>query len=303
MGLCKDAFNHRGVYMKYLVLILIIFFSSCEKLKEYGQENFKKTITPKTPKEAELEKWKQELALNEAEIKDLEEKIRKMVGKTKEAGTLSYRIAQGYMRVGNYELSSRYYTQAIQENTGEKVDVISSEVHFFEGAIPFFEKALLYRELSDDLLFQAGLAYANASRDRGWDKERRNIAVTIFKGLIRKDPADLRYPYELALIYFDSSITDGGIDGVDPSGYNDADKAMKIMNAIIQKEPNNIPARFARASFLYRSGSQEQAVEEYLVIKAKLEEMKKAGVIKENLEKNVSYINVVRNLKKLGVTK
>jgi hypothetical protein len=78
---------------------------------------------------------------------------------------------------------------------------------------------------------------------------------------------------------------------------------MKIMNAIIQKEPNNIPARFARANFLYRGGSPEQATEEYLTIKSKLEAMKKAGAIKENLEKNTSYINVVRNLKKLGAAK
>lgn len=289
--------------MKIIFILGIIFFSSCEKLQEMGQENFKKNITPKTPQEADLEKWKQKLALEEAEIKELEEKIRSMVRKSKEAGALSWRIAQGYMKVGNYELSSRYYAQAIQENTGDKVDVIGSEVHFFEGAIPFFEKALLYREVTDDLLFEAGLSYANASRDRGWDKERRNIAVTIFKGLIRKDAADLRYPFELALIYFDSSITDGLIDGVDPAGYNDTEKAMRIMNVIIQKEPNNIPARFARANFLFRGGSPEQAAEEYYTIKTKLEAMKKAGAIKESLDKNVSYINVVRNLQKIGATK
>lgn len=285
--------------MKF-ILLLIVILSSCEKLQEMGQANFKKNITPKTPEQADLEKWKQRLALEEAEIKDLEEKIRKMVKKTKEAGALSRKIAQGYMRVGDYELSTRYYAHAIKENMDSKVDVIESEVHFFEAAIPFFEKALLYQELSDDLLFEAGLAYANASRDRGWDKERRSIAVSIFKGLIRNDPADLRYPYELALIYFDSSITDGLIDGVDPSGYNDIDKAMRIMNTIIQREPNNIPARFAKANFLYRGGSVEQASEEYLTIKSKLEAMKKAGVIKESLDKNTSYQNVIRNLQKIG---
>ena len=126
--------------MKYLLLLLLFTFSSCEKLQEMGQENFKKNVTPKTPSEAELEKWKQKLALEEAEIKELDEKIRKMVRKTKEAGVLSWKIAQGYMRVGNYELSSRYYTQAIQQNMDNKVDVVGSEVHFFEGAIPFLKK-------------------------------------------------------------------------------------------------------------------------------------------------------------------
>ena len=147
--------------MKFILLLFIFLFSSCEKLQEMGQENFKKKVTPKTPSEVELEKWKQNLALEEAEIKELEEKIRKMVKKTKSAGVLSWKIAKAYMQVGNYELSSRYYAQAIKENMENKVDVVGSEVHFFEGAIPFFEKALVYRELTDDLLFEAEIGRAH----------------------------------------------------------------------------------------------------------------------------------------------
>ena len=40
-----------------------------------------------------------------------------------------------------------------------------------------------------------------------------------------------------------------------------------------------------------------------MTIKTKLEAMKKAGVIKESLEKNTSYQNVTRNLKKIGTAK
>ena len=76
-----------------------------------------------------------------------------------------------------------------------------------------------------------------------------------------------------------------------------------LLAIMMQKEPNNIPARFARANFLYRGGSIEQATEEYMTIKTKLEAMKKAGVIKESLEKNTSYQNVTRNLKKIGTAK
>ena len=71
--------------MKFILLLLVFTFSSCEKLQEMGQENFKKNVTPKTPSEVELEKWKQKLALEEAEIKELEEKIRKMVKKLRRA--------------------------------------------------------------------------------------------------------------------------------------------------------------------------------------------------------------------------
>jgi predicted Zn-dependent protease len=283
-----------------LLFLLSLYFFNCEKLTEMGRENAKKRTTPSTPDQAELEKWKDKLELTEAEIKELEEKIRKMVRKTKDAGALSHKIAQGYMKVGNYELSSKYYTKSMDETMQGKSETIGAEVHFFEGAIPFFEKVLLYKEITDDILFETGLAYANASRDRGWDKERRTIAVNIFKGLVKRDPKDSRYPFELALIYFDSSLTDGAVEGVDPSGYNDLDKAMRIMNSIIQKEPNNIPARFARANFYYRLGQSENAETEYLSIKTKLEEMKKAGVIKERLEKNTSYQNVLKNLKKIS---
>ena len=62
--------------MKFILLLLVFTFSSCEKLQEMGQENFKKNVTPKTPSEAELEKWKQKLALEEAEIKELDKRSR-----------------------------------------------------------------------------------------------------------------------------------------------------------------------------------------------------------------------------------
>ena len=276
---------------------------SCDKLKEMGQENFKKKVTASTPSQVEIEKWKEKLDLSEAEIKELDEKILKMVKKTKEAGALSHKIAQAYMKVGNYELGTRYYAKSIEENLQGKTETVGSEVHFFEGAIPFFEKVLVYKEVTDDILFETGLAYANSSRDRGWDKERRTVAVNLFRGLIRRDPKDLRYPFELALIYFDSSITDGLIDGVDPNGYNDTEKAMKIINVIIQREPNNIPARFTRANFLFRLGQVDSSESEYQNLKVKLEEMKKAGIIKESLEKNTSYQNILKNLKKISEKK
>lgn len=286
--------------IRIFLLTILLVTLSCDKVQDWGKENFKKKITPETPSERELEKWKERLGMEEAEVKELDDKIHKLVQKTKLAGALSWKIAQGYMKVGNYELGSRYYVQSIQENMENKVEVVAGEVHLFESAIPFFEKALAYKDIPDDLLFETGLAYANASRDRGWDKERREVAVKIFKGLSRMDPADMRYPYELALIYFDSSINDGGIEGLDPQGYNDTEKAMKMMSAIIKKEAYNVPARFARANFNYRLGNLDAAEEEYRTIKTMLEEMKAKGAIQESLEKNTSYINVLKNIKKLS---
>ncbi len=303
-------------------LMVILFFFSCDKLKELGRENIRKKLSEPNISPKEMERWKEQLGVEEAEIVRLDEQIRKMVKKTKEAGALSWKIARAYMKTGSYHYASIYYDRAIQEKQGKDLsnEPPSAELHSFESAIPFFEKAALYKEMDEELLFETGLAYANASKDRGWDKQRRGAAVSIFKGLTRKNPEDLRYPYQLALIYFDSSMNDGLIEGIDPEGYNDTEKAMKILYAILnryneravnaeskslQQEAmgNGVSVRFTLANFLYRQGKSAEAEQEYLKIKTILEKFKEEGRITESLEKNTPYMNVLKNLKKIQETR
>jgi tetratricopeptide (TPR) repeat protein len=256
------------------------------------------------PSPEEMEKWKEKLGLQEAEVRELDKKIREMVSTTKTAGALSWRIARAYMKAGVFDISSQYFQKAISENQQGMNDTVNSrpEIHTFESAIPFFEKALTYRDIEEEMLFEAGLSYANASRDRGWDKPRRTIAVEIFQGLMRRNPNDLRYPYELALIYFDSSANDGLIEGIDSQGYNDIPKAYKLLNYILKEQESknlladSISTRFTLANFLYRQGKVEQAEKYYLDIKSILEQFHKEGKLKDGLEKTPSYQNVIRNL-------
>ncbi|MDX1960351.1 MAG: hypothetical protein SFU98_17405 [Leptospiraceae bacterium] len=296
--------------MNRLLLINIIALSlvSCEKLQELGKDNIRKKLSSPNVSEKELEKWKDKLGLQEAEIQKLDEEIRKLARKTKEAGALSWRIARAYMKVGSFEKSTEEYSRAVAErieNTTDTMENPTPEIHKFETAIAFFEKALKWKEMDDDLLFETALSYANASRDRGWDKEKRTIAVKLFSGLTRKNSSDLRYPYQLALIYFDSSENDGLIDGIEAAGYNDTEKAMRILKFILEKntqdlrEEENIPVRFTYANFLYRLGKEAEAETEYQKIKSQLEDFHKTGKITENLAKNTSYQNVMRNLKKI----
>lgn len=282
-----------------IVIIFIPIFGNCEKIEKWAKISWQKRIQTKPTSNAEIENWKEKLALNEAEIKELDKTIRKMVKKTKTAGGLSWKIAQAYMKVGNYELGIRYYNQALNENTEQtkNVEVIGSEVHFFESAIPYFDKTLLYLSPNEQLLFETGLAYANASKDRGWEKSRREVAIEIFNSLVKLNPGDSRHPYQLALLYLDSSMNSDW-DGVAES-YDDVSRGMKILESIIRKEPRNIPARFARANFLYRLGNASDAKNEYLSVKKLLETMKTEGVIGESLKDNQSYKNVLNNLKKL----
>ncbi len=298
--------------MKQIVLLLtiLIFLDNCEKLREFGRENAKRRLGGPQVNEAEIEKWKEKLNLQEAEVIQLDERIRDMVKTTKQAGALSWKIAQAYMKVGSYDYSLAYYQKAIEEQSTEQFSTANSrpELHSFESAIVFFEKALKFKNIDENLLFETGLAYGNASRDRGWDKERRSAAETIFKGLIRLNADDMRYPYQLALIYFDSSMTDGIVEGVDPEGYNDTERAMKILYGIVRYHEKKgqlgetIPIRFTIANFYYRQGKINESEEQYEKIKSMLEKFKEEGSIR-NLENNESYKNVMRNLKKIKESK
>ncbi|AOP35299.1 hypothetical protein A0128_16485 [Leptospira tipperaryensis] len=282
--------------LRVLIVFTLFFFVSCERSKNFGFQN----RGDRPPSVEDLEAWKERLALNEAEIIELEKKISAMVQKTRSAGALSWKIAQGYMKIGDYDMGVKYYNRALKENNeGKKVEIVGAELHFFEPAIPFFEKALLLKPIDQQLLFETALAYANASKDRGWETARRQIAIDLFTHLAIQDPRDSRFPFQLALIYFDSSMPDSSWEGVS-AGFHDQDKALRILDDILKKEFRNVPARFAKANFLYRLGKTDDAKEEYLKIKKTIEELNDAGLVREGLNKNDSYQNVLQNLKKIS---
>ncbi|TGK01202.1 hypothetical protein EHQ53_09225 [Leptospira langatensis] len=280
-----------------LLLFTFLLFAilDCKNLSKFSSK------AAKPPTVEDLDAWKRRLNMDESEIVELEKKIREMASKTRSAGALSWKIAQGYMKIGDYDLASKYYNKAIQEEgSGKKAEVIGADVHFFESALPYFDRALLQMPVEQQLLFETGLSYANASKDRGWEPKRREIAIDIFQSLTRQDPRDSRFPYQLALIYFDSSMADSSWEGVN-AGFHDQDKAFVLLDSVLKKEPRNVPVLFAKANFLFRSGKAEESKEIYLHLKSTIESLKKDGFIKEKLEENESYKNVMNNLKKIDV--
>ena len=225
----------------------------------------------------------------------MDQKIRKMVQKSNQAGALAWKIARGYMRSGSFEISSRYYQEAI----GEEMKKQEYELHNFESALPYFEKAMANGKLDKQLLYESALAFANASKDMGWEPERRKKAISLFKQLARLDNKDTRFPFQLALIYFDSSLKGEAWGGKVNAGYDELNDAFILLDQILKIEPYNVPARFARANFLYQIGKGNSSINEYIRIKGILEEMKANGAIKESLEENSSYQNAIKNLNKL----
>lgn len=288
----------------FCFLFLILLGSNCDQLDEIAKKNWEKRHRKLQSVDfRDVEKWKENLALSEAELRALDQNIQKLVRETAKAGALSWRIAQAYMRASNFEMGLRYYQKAAEEMAGieggakKQAKESGSRLAFWDSSLPYFEKSLIYRRIDKELLFEMGLAYANASKDMGWEPERRKRAIDIFIGLTRYDPHDSRFPYQLALIYFDSSVSSGswGIQ----EGYNDEAKAFRLLDAILEKEPENVPTRFAKANFLYRIGESRRAYNEYLTIKSIIENLAERGELRESLRNNSSYQNVIRNIREI----
>lgn len=284
-------------------ILLITHLLGCEKMDEMAKKNWeKKHNRMHSADSKEVERWKESLAINEAELKALDKSIQNMVGRTAQTGALSWKIAQAYMKASNFEMGARYYQRAADELAGRDASYGSDRSNrseggrmaFWDSSLPYFEKSTVYRKIDKELLFEMGLAYANASRDMGWEPERRKRAVDIFINLSRLDNKDTRFPFQLALIYFDSSVSSGS--WAIQEGYRQMDQAFVLLDEILKLEPENVPTRFAKANFLYQLGKNREAYNEYGRIKSIIEDMDKRGELRDRLRNNRSYQNVLRNL-------
>lgn len=285
--------------MGILLVLLGFSFTGCDYLKSLTESRYRKRIGGEPASEKDIVNWKEKLALEEAEIEEMEKRIRKMVQKSNQSAALSWKIARAYMRAGSADLGARYYDEALAESIPNAKQG-GFEIHSYESALPYFDKAIQSGKLDKQLLYEAAVAYANASKDMGWESTRRNRAINLFKQLSKLDKEDSRFPFQLALVYFDSSLKDEVWNGKLTSGYDEVELAFSLLDQILRKEPYNVPTRFAKANFLYQVGKSNLAYDEYTRIKSILEEMKEKGNIREPLEENSSYRNVIKNLNQLG---
>lgn len=283
-----------------ILLVLSGFsFSGCDYLKSLTESRYRKRIGGEPASEKDIVNWKEKLALEEAEIEEMDKRIRKMVQKSNQSAALSWKIARAYMRAGSADLGARYYDEALAESIPNAKQG-GFEIHSYESALPYFDKAIQSGKLDKQLLYETAVAYANASKDMGWESTRRSRAINLFKQLSKLDKEDSRFPFQLALVYFDSSLKDEVWNGKLTSGYDEVELAFSLLDQILRKEPYNVPTRFAKANFLYQIGKSNLAYDEYTRIKSILEEMKEKGTIRESLEENSSYRNVIKNLNQLG---
>ncbi|TGM59084.1 tetratricopeptide repeat protein [Leptospira vanthielii] len=299
MGTKNSRFSLVSLPMGILLVLSGFSFSGCDYLKSLTESRYRKRIGGEPASEKDIVNWKEKLALEEAEIEEMDKRIRKMVQKSNQSAALSWKIARAYMRAGSADLGARYYDEALAESIPNAKQG-GFEIHSYESALPYFDKAIQSGKLDKQLLYETAVAYANASKDMGWESTRRSRAINLFKQLSKLDKEDSRFPFQLALVYFDSSLKDEVWNGKLTSGYDEVELAFSLLDQILRKEPYNVPTRFAKANFLYQIGKSNLAYDEYTRIKSILEEMKEKGTIRESLEENSSYRNVIKNLNQLG---
>ncbi|TGL55979.1 hypothetical protein EHQ59_01640 [Leptospira kemamanensis] len=299
MGIKNSRFSLVFLRKWGLAFCLVLFFSGCEYLKSLTESRYRKRIGGEPTSEKDIVNWKEKLALEEAEIEEMDKRIRKLVQKSNQSAALSWKIARAYMRAGSADVGVRYYEEALSESIPNAKEG-GFEIHSYESALPYFEKAIQSGKLDKQLLYETAVAYANASKDMGWEPTRRNRAIALFKQLAKLDKEDSRFPFQLALVYFDSSLKDEAWNGKLSNGFDEVETAFSLLDQILRKEPYNVPTRFAKANFLYQIGKSSLAYEEYTRIKSILEQMKENGTIREPLEENSSYKNVLNNLNVLG---
>ena len=276
-------------YIQVVLISALILPVSCEKisdiLRNYG-------ISTKQRKERklsseEVERWKRDLKISEGRVQDLHKNIHGMVQETNLQGMLSWRIAKAYMDDARYDMAAQYFEGAINNDMPD--ESMMNRDRLFEESLVYFKKALKMHRPEPELLFDAGLCFANASKSQGWEAERFRTAVLLFTRMSEIKPDDIRPAYQLALLYAFTT----------KSEFRDQDRALELLRWVIKKEDTNISSRFAVGHILALRGDFESARSEYVRISEIIKDLHASGILPGTAERNQKYIQAMENIEKL----
>ncbi len=278
---------HRTI-MSLVMILLAAGFTGCGLFDQFQSWVQKERLPgPGKTNEDEIARLERDLRLSRSRSEDLYKNMHAIVQESNLQGNLSWKLARAYMIQGRYDRAGKFYTSAMK---GEAPQENTDGITMIERALPAVKDALNRHVPDPDLLFDAGLCYANASRVMGWEEDRWRTAVLLFGRLEESSPNDLRAPYQLALLYAKT-----GKDNL-----RDVDLGLKYLDKIIRKEENHIAARFAKANILAENGELERALAEYNSIRERLENISKSGTLGGKLEKNPQYVQAQKNIEILS---
>lgn len=270
----------------------LLLISSCDigdGLRNWGSRHRQKRTHQISA--TELEMWKRDLALSEEKALEIHENIQALVSERKLQGQLSWKIGKALMTESRFEAAADYYMAAVNGELPEgrlHSQVTKAESAIFEEALPHFKRALKLHIIDPELLFDAGLCYANASRAMGWEEDRFRTALFLFERGLTLKPSDGRFLYQLALLY-----------GKARNRYRDTDRALELLDALLKREDANIPARFARANILAETGDLQGAFDENLRITEKVKQLFESNKIRGDYRQNSQFRSAEQNMEQL----
>lgn len=263
-----------------------ILLAACQgaedSVRNWGERQGRDRIQPLD--EREIQRWKRDLDISDSEIQELNRRIQELVQESNHKGQLSRRIGKAYMDAGRYEMATMHYGAALEDEMFDE-----RQLRSIERSVPHYREALARHNLEPELVFEAGLAFANAAVNLGWEDRRLNTAIYLFERHAELKPEDHRPRYQLALIYGKTANSD----------YFFPDRSISMLEDILLEEPDNVPVRFARAHILAENGQWDFAIDEYRTIRGVLEDMHGRGQLPGNVRRNPQYIQAGENLEKL----
>lgn len=272
---------------RLLLILAIAALPSCERLGDSIRSLGERNRQPiEKPDPAEIERLERDLRLSRERALDLQARINELAGEQRLQGRLAWQLARAHMQRARYDLAAQQMIAAAQ---GAPAEGATDPGISFEQALPLFREALRQHSVDPELLFEAGLAFANASRAMGWEKNRFDTAVFLFERMAALKEEDSRPRYQLALLLGKTN---------DPSR-RDASRAIALLRDVVLREDANIPARFALAHLLVEAGELDAARNEYHAILEQLSELKRRGAIGGDLEDVPNYRQAKENLEAL----
>ncbi|MCR9144021.1 MAG: tetratricopeptide repeat protein [bacterium] len=289
------GFKYFCIY--FMMPLLISFaFVGCEGLSDSLRNWGERGRRPAKARldEAQVARWERDLNLSRARALELHDDLQDLVQESNRQGMLAWNIGKAYLNAGRYDLAALHYQQAIQGEPPERLAAIQSGqtapgVATFEQALPYFEEALLRHSPDPELLFEAGLCFANASRAAGWERNRWRTAVLLFERMRRVAPDDIRSRYQLALLYGKTS----------DSAARDIPRAIDYLEEVVRREERDIPARFLLGQLLVQSGDFDRARAQYSRIMEILEKIHDQGLAPGPASGNPRYQQARENLEVL----
>ena len=272
-----------------LSLAPLLALSACEgisdEIRNWGKRN--RLEREKRLERGELEKWERDLNLSRAKTQTLYKDIQGLLKENDIQGRLNWKIGRAFCEAGRYEQASAHYKAAVKKLNAE---VAGGKKNLFEKSLPYFQEALGRAKIEANLLFDAGLCYANASRSLGWERDRWLTAVYLFEAMRKLDPKDLRAPYQLALLYGKT------LD----KRHRDIERALALLEGVlVEDKKGTIAPHFLYAHLLATKGDFEKGKQEYEKIKLKLKTLHDEYILPGNLEENRQFQKAVKNIEEL----